>query len=179
MPPPARPEEPQHRLSFGVVVGDILQPTHLLFVLVVALLVLGPKRLPEVGKALGRGLRDFRSAMSGEERPESIPPTSDPTPVSAPIQEPAQAATAVQEPAQAATAVPEPAQAAAVVHEPPHAPPAVQEIPPAEPVTPPTEPVQSSESNNGSGVGDAPAPPTDPSESAETARLATNSESDS
>jgi sec-independent protein translocase protein TatA len=49
------------------VVGDILQPTHLLFVLVIALLVLGPKRLPEVGRSLGRGLRDFRSAMSGED----------------------------------------------------------------------------------------------------------------
>ncbi len=49
------------------MIGDILQPTHLLFVLVVALLVLGPKRLPEVGRSLGRGLRDFRSAISGED----------------------------------------------------------------------------------------------------------------
>jgi sec-independent protein translocase protein TatA len=49
------------------VIGDILQPTHLLFVLVIALLVLGPKRLPEVGRALGRTMRDFRSAISGEE----------------------------------------------------------------------------------------------------------------
>jgi sec-independent protein translocase protein TatA len=59
------------------MVGDLLQPTHLLFVLVVALLVLGPKRLPEVGRALGRGLRDFRHAMSGEEPPEqAIPPAT-------------------------------------------------------------------------------------------------------
>jgi sec-independent protein translocase protein TatA len=50
------------------LIGDILQPTHLLFILVVALLVLGPKRLPEVGRSLGRGLRDFRAALSGEER---------------------------------------------------------------------------------------------------------------
>jgi sec-independent protein translocase protein TatA len=49
------------------VIGDILQPTHLLFVLVIALLVLGPKRLPEVGRSLGRGLRDFRTAISGED----------------------------------------------------------------------------------------------------------------
>jgi sec-independent protein translocase protein TatA len=48
------------------MVGDILQPTHLLFVLLVALLVLGPKRLPEVGRTLGSGLRDFREALSGE-----------------------------------------------------------------------------------------------------------------
>jgi sec-independent protein translocase protein TatA len=48
------------------MVGDILQPTHLLFILVVALLVLGPKRLPEVGRTLGNGLRDFRAAINGE-----------------------------------------------------------------------------------------------------------------
>jgi sec-independent protein translocase protein TatA len=48
------------------MVGDIMQPTHLLFVLVIALLVLGPKRLPEVGRQLGRGLRDFRAAINGE-----------------------------------------------------------------------------------------------------------------
>jgi sec-independent protein translocase protein TatA len=48
-------------------VDNILQPTHLLLILVVALLVLGPKRLPEAGRALGKGLRDFRSAMSGED----------------------------------------------------------------------------------------------------------------
>jgi sec-independent protein translocase protein TatA len=48
------------------MVGDILQPTHLVFVLVVALLVLGPKRLPEVGRQLGNGLRDFRAALNGE-----------------------------------------------------------------------------------------------------------------
>jgi sec-independent protein translocase protein TatA len=50
------------------MIGDILQPTHLLFVLVVALLVLGPKRLPEVARQLGNGLRDFRAAISGEDR---------------------------------------------------------------------------------------------------------------
>lgn len=56
------------------MIGDILQPTHLLFVLVVALLVLGPKRLPEVGRSLGRGLRDFRGALSGDDDqgPETV-----------------------------------------------------------------------------------------------------------
>ena len=56
------------------MVGDILQPTHLLFILVVALLVLGPKRLPEAGRSLGRAMRDFRSAMSGHdaETPEPV-----------------------------------------------------------------------------------------------------------
>jgi sec-independent protein translocase protein TatA len=47
------------------MLGDIVQPTHLLLILVVALIVLGPKRLPEVGRSLGRGLRDFRQGMQG------------------------------------------------------------------------------------------------------------------
>jgi len=78
------------------VVGDLLQPTHLLFVLAVALLVLGPKRLPEVGRALGKGLRDFRSAMSGEELPERT--TSAPEPSSSAQPSPAPAATVATEP---------------------------------------------------------------------------------
>jgi sec-independent protein translocase protein TatA len=48
------------------MVGDILQPTHLLLILVVALVVLGPKRLPEVGRAVGKGIRDFKDAINGE-----------------------------------------------------------------------------------------------------------------
>jgi sec-independent protein translocase protein TatA len=71
------------------VIGDILQPTHLLFVLVVALLVLGPKRLPEVGRSLGRGLRDFRTAISGEEsHDETITQASveDTTPAVEPVE---------------------------------------------------------------------------------------------
>ena len=44
-------------------IDNILQPTHLLVVLAVALLVLGPKRLPDVGRAIGRGIHDFKSAV--------------------------------------------------------------------------------------------------------------------
>lgn len=58
------------------MIGDILQPTHLLFVLVIALLVLGPKRLPEVGRALGKGLRDFRNAVSSDELREQMVSTT-------------------------------------------------------------------------------------------------------
>ena len=43
--------------------GDLLDPVHLILLLVVALLVFGPKRLPEVGKGLGETLREFRKAM--------------------------------------------------------------------------------------------------------------------
>jgi sec-independent protein translocase protein TatA len=37
----------------------------LILVLVIALIVLGPKRLPEAGKALGKGLREFKDSVSG------------------------------------------------------------------------------------------------------------------
>ena len=40
---------------------NVLQPAHLLIVLIVALLLLGPKRLPEAGRALGNGLKEFRA----------------------------------------------------------------------------------------------------------------------
>lgn len=42
-----------------------LSPLHLVIVLVVALLVLGPGKLPETGAALGRAIREFRSAVDG------------------------------------------------------------------------------------------------------------------
>lgn len=42
-------------------------PVHLLFLGIVALIVLGPKRLPEVARALGKGMREFRESMSLDE----------------------------------------------------------------------------------------------------------------
>jgi sec-independent protein translocase protein TatA len=58
------------------MIGDIFQPTHLLLILVVALLVLGPKRLPEVGRTLGRSIHDFRGAINGEHKDEPEPALS-------------------------------------------------------------------------------------------------------
>jgi sec-independent protein translocase protein TatA len=43
---------------------NVLQPTHLIVVLVVALLILGPKRLPDAGRALGQGLKEFKNSIS-------------------------------------------------------------------------------------------------------------------
>jgi sec-independent protein translocase protein TatA len=40
-------------------------PLELVIVLVIALIVLGPKRLPEVGRSLGRGMREFKESISG------------------------------------------------------------------------------------------------------------------
>lgn len=39
-------------------------PTELIVILAIALLVLGPKKLPEVGKSLGRGIREFKDGIS-------------------------------------------------------------------------------------------------------------------
>jgi sec-independent protein translocase protein TatA len=40
-------------------------PMELIIVLVIALLVLGPKRLPEAGRAVGKGMREFKDSLSG------------------------------------------------------------------------------------------------------------------
>jgi sec-independent protein translocase protein TatA len=51
----------------------ILQPTHLILILVVAMLVLGPKRLPHAGRALGQGLEEFRASIGGGDGDEHSP----------------------------------------------------------------------------------------------------------
>ncbi len=45
-------------------------PLEIIIVLVIALIVLGPKRLPEFGRSIGKGLREFKGAISGETREE-------------------------------------------------------------------------------------------------------------
>lgn len=45
----------------------LFQPMHLLVIFGVALLVFGPKKLPELGKGLGESIRGFKSAMKAEE----------------------------------------------------------------------------------------------------------------
>ena len=55
-------------------------PMELIVVLAIALMVLGPKRLPQAGKSLGRGIREFKGAISSgdhdehDERTQSTPP---------------------------------------------------------------------------------------------------------
>jgi sec-independent protein translocase protein TatA len=46
----------------------LFQPMHLLIICGIALLVFGPKKLPELGKGLGDSIRSFKSAMSANEQ---------------------------------------------------------------------------------------------------------------
>lgn len=55
------------------MIDGLLQPTHLLLILVVALFIFGPKKLPELGQGLGKGIRGFREAMrAASEEPEKM-----------------------------------------------------------------------------------------------------------
>jgi sec-independent protein translocase protein TatA len=81
-------------------------PLHILVLVVVLLLVFGAKRLPEIGRSLGSGMREFKQSVTGEshspsqaqdqERP-TLPPAAPQTPVQTPP--PAQDAFAQRDPA--------------------------------------------------------------------------------
>lgn len=47
-------------------------PTELIVFGIVALLVLGPKKLPEMGRSLGKGMREFKNSVSGEDSKNEI-----------------------------------------------------------------------------------------------------------
>ena len=52
------------------MIEGLFQPMHLIVIFAVALLVFGPKKLPELGKGLGDGIRGFKSAMSPDPEKE-------------------------------------------------------------------------------------------------------------
>lgn len=51
----------------------LFQPMHLLVIFGIALLVFGPRKLPELGKGIGEGIRGFKSAMKEHEEPSEKP----------------------------------------------------------------------------------------------------------
>ena len=62
------------RMPFGIGIWEIL------ILLLVVLLVFGPKRLPEMGRSLGKGMREFKDSISGkDEHPELPAPPADDT----------------------------------------------------------------------------------------------------
>jgi sec-independent protein translocase protein TatA len=57
-------------VPFGVNIWEIL------ILLLIALLLFGPKRLPEMGRSLGRGLREFKDSLTGtgkDDEPDEVP----------------------------------------------------------------------------------------------------------
>ncbi len=94
-------------------------PLHIAFLVVILLLVFGAKRLPEIGRSLGSGMREFKDSVTGDSKQPALTQTAQSTP-------PAPAA-----PAAAEQPAPQPAQA-----------PAAQpvEAPAAQPAQTPAEP---------------------------------------
>jgi sec-independent protein translocase protein TatA len=63
-----------------------LSPVHLIIILVIALLILGPGKLPETGAALGHAIREFRHAADGKDEPVSPAASTDgPAQATAPL----------------------------------------------------------------------------------------------
>jgi sec-independent protein translocase protein TatA len=56
---------PLYSPALGSTMGELLTPTHLILVAVVAFVLFGARRLPELGKGLGEGLRGFKDGIKG------------------------------------------------------------------------------------------------------------------
>jgi sec-independent protein translocase protein TatA len=60
-----------------------ISPVQIAVVLAIALLIFGPKRLPELGRGLGRGIRDFRQGITGADADPVAEPPAPPAEVAA------------------------------------------------------------------------------------------------
>lgn len=86
-------------------------PTHWIPIIVVLLLVFGARRLPEIGRSLGEGMRGFRDSLTGQNQQQErlnaaaeqppVPPAQPPASVAAPAPTPAQQSPAPQGPPRA------------------------------------------------------------------------------
>jgi sec-independent protein translocase protein TatA len=54
--------------------GGLFQPWHLIVILVIVLIVFGPGKLPDLGQSLGRGIREFKSSVKGDDPDEAKKP---------------------------------------------------------------------------------------------------------
>ena len=50
----------------------LFQPMHLLVILAIVLIIVGPSRLPEIGKALGKSIQGFKKAIAGDDKDSAI-----------------------------------------------------------------------------------------------------------
>jgi TatA/E family protein of Tat protein translocase len=108
----------------------IENPVHLLFIAAVALVVLGPRRLPELARSLGRGIREFREAMSDGSGAGGASHTPAPSTPVAPHESAPSTPVAPHESAPSTPVAP----AEAVVVTPPPEPAPSQQVDPGEPV---------------------------------------------
>lgn len=77
-------------------------PLHILALLLIVLLVFGAKRLPEIGRSLGTGLREFKQSVTGDHHAQpTLTAAQQPPAQAAPAQTPPQPAQAPQQPQQA------------------------------------------------------------------------------
>ena len=60
--------------------GDLLQPWHIIVLVVLAFVLFGAKRLPELGKGLGEGLKGFKEGLKGISDPPPPPAQQQNTP---------------------------------------------------------------------------------------------------
>ena len=104
-------------------------PLHIAFLVVILLLLFGARRLPEIGRSLGSGMREFKQSITGESHSQqaALPAGQEPPPVRqasapAPVAQPAAAQAPVAEPAQAPVAAPAQAPVAAPAQAPVAAP---------------------------------------------------------
>ncbi|MBA4356486.1 MAG: twin-arginine translocase TatA/TatE family subunit [Desulfovibrio sp.] len=61
------------------MLGELLQPMHLLLILVIALLLFGPGKLPQIAANLGKSIREFKGALTAQEEVTVAPPAQQPT----------------------------------------------------------------------------------------------------
>ena len=76
-------------------------PLHIAFLVVILLLIFGAKRLPEIGRSLGSGMREFKQTVTGESTHTALPPAPQPpaqAPAAAPVAQPAPAPAAPAQP---------------------------------------------------------------------------------
>jgi sec-independent protein translocase protein TatA len=72
-------EGPTGRLARRTNGMGLENPLHLLLILVVVLMVFGVKKLPEMGRSLGEGMRSFRDGIKGDEsKPDELPASTSP-----------------------------------------------------------------------------------------------------
>jgi sec-independent protein translocase protein TatA len=48
-------------------------PIEIIIILVIVLIVFGPKRLPDLGRSLGRGMREFKDSVTGKDKDDELP----------------------------------------------------------------------------------------------------------